>query len=361
MQHKLPMPKSGIMDIAPYVPGKSNVDSDVTRLIKLSSNENALGCSDKAKEAYMAEIPELNRYPDGQAAQLKQAVEEVLGFKPEKLVIGAGSDEIIQFLINAYSGPGDEVLQSAHGFLMYQIYTKGAGAKPVFAEENNLTTDVDALLAAVTGRTKLVFVANPNNPTGTFIPFSELKRLRDGLPSNVILAVDEAYVEYANIDGYETATSLVDTTPNTVVLRTFSKAYGLPALRLGFGYMPETIADVLNRIRGPFNVGSAAIAAGAAAVRDQEFIKHSVEDNTKQRKWLANECTKLGYHVVPSATNFVLLRCGAGGNPEASEVAKQLASKGIITREVGNYGLPEYLRISIGTAEENQAVIDALK
>lgn len=357
---KLPTPKAGILDIAPYVPGKSMANGAQTT-IKLSSNENPLGFSEHAKVAYAKEAHNLNRYPDGQASKLKQAIHEVLGFKPSMLVCGAGSDEVIQFLVNAYAGVGDDVLQCEHGFLMYKIYAQARGARPVLAKEKNLTTHVDSLLAEVSERTKLVFVANPNNPTGTYIPLAELKRLRDGLPSNVLLVVDEAYVEYATAQDYESAASLVETTPNTVVLRTFSKAYGLPGLRIGFGYMPEAIADVLNRIRGPFNNSSAAIAAGAEAMRDEDFIHYSVEHNTKWRQWLSDEFAARSFEVVPSQGNFILVKCGLAGNPSARDLAKQLAANGIIVREVGNYGLPDYLRITIGTPEENTAVIASLK
>lgn len=357
---KLPTPKSGVLDIAPYVPGKSSLAKGGGKLIKLSSNENSLGCSEQAKIAYAKEALNLHRYPDGQAKQLKKAIHEVLGFRPERIVVGAGSDEVIQFLVHAYAGVGDDVLQSAHGFLMYQIYAKAAGARPLFAKEKNLHTDVDAILAEASNRTKLVFVANPNNPTGTFISLDELKRLRHGLPSHVLLVIDEAYVEYADMPGYESATSLVETTPNTVVLRTFSKAYGLPALRLGFGYMPEAIADALNRIRGPFNVTSAAIAAGTAALHDQAFIQRSIVHNTTWRNWLTQEFTSRGYHCGPSAGNFILAECGGNASQSASQLASKLADKGILVREVSNYALPDHLRITIGTEEENKALVAAL-
>lgn len=356
---KLPTPKPGVMDIAPYVPGKSSLDYE-GKLIKLSSNENALGCSEKAKAAYIQQVGDLHRYPDGQALTLKTAIHQQLGFKPERVVVGAGSDEVIQFLVNTYVSSGDEVLQSQHGFLMYQIYAKAAGAKPIFAQEKDLHTHVNAMLEAVTRRTKLVFVANPNNPTGTYIPLAELKRLRDGLPAHVLLVVDEAYVEYANAPDYESAAALVETTPNTVILRTFSKAYGLPALRIGFGYMPEAIADALNRVRGPFNLTSAAIAVGAAAVADQEFIQQSIKHNTTWRTWLTDEVTALGFEVVPSQGNFILMRCGIGEAPHAPEVISRLASRGIIIRSTANYGLEDYVRITIGTQEECRAVVMAL-
>lgn len=347
--------KSGILDIAAYKQGKSAAPVG-KQLMKLSSNENALGYSPAALEAYQQEASNLNRYPDGSAAMLKKAIHEVLGFEPERVVCGAGSDEIIHFLINAFAREGDEVLQCQYGFLMYQIYAKAAGATPVFAPAKNLVTDVDALLGAVTKRTKLVFVANPNNPTGTYLNASELQRLRAGLPEHVVLVVDEAYVEYADAKDYQTAEALVRSTENTVLMRTFSKAYGLPGLRIGFGFMPAYMADALNRIRGPFNLTNPSIAAGAAAMRDQQFIQKSVAHNAHWRGWLSEKLTSKGYQVVPSQGNFLLVKCGVQGLAAASSVNARLTEQGIIVRETANYGLPEYLRITIGTEAEMQAV-----
>jgi histidinol-phosphate aminotransferase len=354
-----PTPKAGILDIAAYAQGKSKV-GNATHVIKLSSNENALGPSPKAIEAYQREAANLHRYPDGQASQLKQAIQEVLGFDTKRLVCGAGSDEIIHFLVSAFAREGDEVLQSQHGFLMYKIYAQASGATPVFAPEKNLRTDVDALLACVTERTKIVFVANPNNPTGTYLTDAEVRRLRANLPEHVLLVMDEAYVEYVTAKDYVNASKLVDETENTVLMRTFSKAYGLPALRIGFGYMPEAIADAINRIRGPFNLSSAAIAAGVAAMHDQDYICTSVDHNTRWRSWLSGQLIASGYEVVPSEGNFLLVKCGVNGKLSAIELNNALIDKGIIVREVANYGLPDYLRITIGTENEVKAVVAAM-
>ncbi len=284
----------------------------------------------------------------------------MLGFVPHRVVCGAGSDEIIHFLISTFARPGDEVLQSQHGFLMYKIYAQAAGATPVFAPEKHLRTDVDALLACVTERTKLVFVANPNNPTGTYLSESEVRRLHAGLPPHVLLVMDEAYVEYVTASDYVNAAKLVEEMENVVLMRTFSKAYGMPGLRLGFGYMPEAVADAVNRVRGPFNVSSPAIAAGVAAMRDQDYIQATVAHNTRWRAWFVGQLLAAGYEVVPSEGNFVLVKCGVNGTKTASVMNELLTNQGIIVREVTNYGLPEYLRITIGTEEEMKAVASAM-
>ncbi len=354
----LPQPKPGIMDISPYVGGKSAAAPGM-KPMKLSSNESALGPSPKAVEAYMAEAPRLRRYPDGHAQALREAIAEVHKVPLERVVCGAGSDELIGLLVHAYAGPGDEVLYSEHGFLMYKIYALGAGAMPVAAPEKNLTTDVDALLAAVTPRTKIVFLANPNNPTGTYINAHELARLRAGLPEHVILAIDAAYCEYATEADYSLGRDLVDTSENTVILRTFSKIYGLASLRVGWGYFPKSIADVLNRLRGPFNLSAAAIAAAAAGTRDIAHVKAAVEHNTKWRPWLENQLSALGLAIPPSAGNFLLAEFASA--KEASAANEFLLSRGIIVREVGAYNLSQCLRITVGTEAEMRALVDALK
>lgn len=354
-----PVIKSGIMEIAAYTPGKSKAGSS-GRLMKLSSNENSLGPSPKALEAYLHEASHLHRYPDGQAMKLKEAIQQVLDFAPSRVVCGAGSDEIIHLLVSAFVREGDEILQSQHGFLMYKIYAQAVGAGVVMAPEKELRTDVDALLACVTERTKIVFVANPNNPTGTYLGDAEVRRLRKQLPSHILLVLDEAYFEYVTAKDYATASPLVEATDNTVIMRTFSKVYGLPGLRLGLGYMPEYIADALNRIRGPFNVSSPAIAAGIAALQDKVHLEASVAHNTRQRAWLSDTLQSAGYQVVPSEGNFILVRCGMNGKRTAAQMNKLLTEQGIIVREVGNYGLPEYLRITIGTEEEVHAVAEVM-
>jgi len=353
-----PIPNSGILDIAPYVGGKSTAAAGV-KVVKLSSNETPLGASPAATKAYIEAATTLHRYPDGNATKLRDAIGEVYKLPPEQIICGAGSDELIGLLVHGYASAGDEVVISQHGFLMYEIYAKSVGAKVVVAPEKNLTTDVDALLAALTPKTKIVFVANPNNPTGTYISASEMKRLRDGLPENIILAIDGAYAEYATPSDYKDGSELVFTTENTVMLRTFSKIYGLSALRLGWMFAPSHIADVINRIRGPFNVSSSAIMAGIAAVKDTRFTQNAVEFNNKWREFLTTELNKLGLHVTPSIGNFVLVEFGKE-NHTAKQASNFLMERGLIVREVANYGLPNHLRISIGLEEDNRAIIAAL-
>lgn len=352
---KQPTPKPGIMEISPYVGGKSMVDG-ATRVIKLSSNENPWGPSPKATAAYAALAPELNRYPDGGHSALRDAIAGVTGFSANELICGSGSDELLGLTVHAYAGEGDEVLFTEHGFLMYRIYALGHGATPVVAPEQNLTADIDALLKAVTPRTKIVFLANPNNPTGTVVPFSEVKRLRAGLREDIILGLDAAYAEYLDHNDYDAGHSLVAEGSNTIVFHTFSKIYGLPGLRLGWAHAPAAIIDVLNRVRSPFNVNSPALAAGIAAIRDQDYVKQIRERNRKELARVSDAIRAYGYNVVPSVTNFILVHFGK----DAGAVNQHLMSRGLIVREVGNYGLPEFLRISIGTEEENGLLIDAL-
>jgi len=351
-----PTPKASIMKIEPYVGGKSKAPG-VARVIKLSSNENPWGPSPKAIQAFAEEATHLNRYPDGGHFALREAIGKLHHFPVEQLICGAGSDELLGLLTHAFAGEGDEVLYSVHGFLMYKIYTLAAGATPVSAPEKDLHTDVDALLAAVTPRTKIVFVANPNNPTGTVIPFSEIRRLRAGLPEQVILGLDAAYAEYIDDPAYEAGESLVNEGTNTVVFHTFSKIYGLPALRLGWAFGPAAIIDAMNRIRSPFNVNSAALAAGVAALNDQEYIRDMRIRNADELKRLRHSLKPLGYEYVPSAANFLLVKFGA---EEVPIINRFLRHEGLIVREVDAYGLPDYLRISIGTTEENTLLIDAL-
>ena len=350
-----PTPKPGILSIQPYAPGKSKA-AGVARVIKLSSNENPWGPSPRAVEAFAGEAANLHRYPDGAHIALREAIAAAHQLPAEQLICGSGSDELLGLLTHAYASAGDEVLYSAHGFLMYKIYTLANGATPVAAPERDLHTDVDALLAAVTPRTKIVFVANPNNPTGTVIPFSELRRLRAALPPHVILGLDAAYAEYVNADTYEAGESLVREGTNTVMFRTFSKIYGLPALRLGWAFAPAHIIDALNRIRSPFNVNSAALAAGIAAVQDQDYIADMRSKNATELKRLRHSMVPLGWESVPSAANFLLVKFGA----HVAAMNQFLTENGLIVRDVSSYGLPEYLRITIGTTEETTLLIDAI-
>jgi histidinol-phosphate aminotransferase len=354
-----PKPRPGIMDIAAYVGGESSI-AGVTRVMKLSSNEGALGPSPKAVEAYAALAADLHRYPDGGAASLRDALAARWGLDPACIVCGSGSDELIGLLTKAFAGPGDEVLFCAHGFLMYAIAAKSVGATPVkVPEKPGFAMDVDALLAAVTPRTKILFLANPNNPTGTYLPASEVARLHAGLPSDLLLILDAAYAEYVSDPAYKAGAELVARAQNVVMLRTFSKIYGMAALRLGWGYCSPTVADVLNRVRGPFNVSAAAQAAGAAALADDAFVSAVRAHNDRWLPFLAERLTSAGLTVIPSVGNFLLVQF-PGGALSADAGYDYLAAQGIIVRKMGAYGLLDYLRITVGTEEEVRATADAL-
>ncbi|MBO6756862.1 MAG: histidinol-phosphate transaminase [Roseibium sp.] len=354
-----PVPKPGVMGIAPYVPGKSKAANGKT-LHKLSSNETPLGASEAARKAVANVAGHLELYPDGSASELRAAIGEVYGINPDRIICGAGSDEILSLLAYAYLGQGDEAIYSQHGFLVYDIAIRAAGATPVVAPETDLTADVDAILSRVTNRTKLVFLANPNNPTGTYLPFSEVRRLHAGLPPNVLLVLDAAYGEYVRRNDYESGLELAATADNVVMTRTFSKIYGLANLRLGWGFGPAHIIDALNRIRGPFNVSGAAIAAGIAAVRDRAFVDAAVAHNDTWLPWVTVELEKIGLSVTPSVGNFILIHFPDEDGKRATDADTYLSGQGCVLRLVGNYGLPNAIRMSIGTEAANRKVVSAL-
>jgi len=354
-----PIPRPGILDIAPYVPGTSALPG-AGRVMKLSSNETPLGPSPRAVEAYLAEAAHLSRYPDGSARPLREALAKRYGLDAAHIVCGAGSDELLNLLAVAYLGPGDEAIYSEHGFLVYRIAIQARGATPIAAPERDLTADVDAILARVTDATRMVFIANPNNPTGTYLSFDEVKRLHAGLPEHVILVLDAAYAEYVRANDYEAGIELVATTPNTVMTRTFSKIYGLAALRLGWAYCPAPVADALNRIRGPFNVTGPSIAAGVAALADQPHMQAAVEHNTVWRGRMAEALQRIGLRVTPSAANFLLVHFPQNSGQSARAADKFLHERRIILRRVEEYGFPDALRMTIGTEDENEAVLEAL-
>ncbi|MGE5505771.1 MAG: histidinol-phosphate transaminase [Actinomycetota bacterium] len=355
-----PTPRPGIMDIKPYIGGESQLEG-VSRIIKLSSNEGALGPSPKAMEAYKAMADEVHRYPDGSAERLRTAIAARYGLDASRIVCGAGSDELLGILCRAYAGPGDEVLYSAHGFLMYAIAAKACGATPVTAPEVNLTASVDNLLAAVTPKTKIVFLANPNNPTGTYLPATEVERLRAGLPKHVLLVIDAAYAEFVSKNDYSAGVELVEATGNTVMCRTFSKMYALGGLRLGWAYCPAEIAGVLNRVRNPFNVGSPALAAGLAAFEDTAYAELCKAHNDHWLPWLLDQVRALGLETTPSVCNFILIRFPKQAGRDAQAADAFLRARGIIGRAMGGYGLGDCLRITVGRDDENQAVVAALK
>jgi histidinol-phosphate aminotransferase len=354
-----PEPRPGVLSVKPYVGGDSHLPGH-DRVIKLASNESALGPSPRAVAAIRASTATMHRYPDGHATELRHALGMRYGLDPARIVCGAGSDELLHLLCVAYAGQGDEVLYSRHGFLVYPIAAQASGATPVTAEERNLTASVDNLLAAVTSRTKIVFIANPNNPTGTYLSADELKRLHAGLPESVLLVIDSAYAEFVGANDYSAGIERVNDGENAVMTRTFSKIYGMGGVRLGWAYCPAAVADVLNRVRGPFNVSSEAQAAGKAALEDTGFVALAREHNDYWRPWLADELSKIGIETVPSVANFVLARFPGKPGRDAAAADAHLRRHSIIVRPVKNYGLPDCLRITVGTGEENRALIAAL-
>lgn len=353
-----PEPKAGILDIAAYVPGKSGASG--AKVHKLSSNESPLGASPAAIAAYRAAAASLELYPDGGATALREAIAARYGLKAENIVCGAGSDELLQLLAHAYLRPGDEAIYSQYGFMVYPIIIAANGATAVVAPEKNHLADVDAILARVTPKTRMVLLANPNNPTGTYLPFSEVKRLHAGLPPSVLLVLDAAYAEFVRRNDYESGVELVSTFENVVMTRTFSKIYGLAALRIGWAYCPAHVADVLNRIRGPFNLNAPAIAAGAAAIADQGFVEEAIAHNDRWLPWLEAEISKLGLKATPSVGNFILVEFPADAGHAAPAADAFLVSRGIITRRMEGYSLPAFLRITIGSEEANRALVAAL-
>jgi len=354
-----PQPQPGILGITPYKGGEGAVPG-VADVRKLSSNESPLGPSPKAAAAYAALAKELHRYPDGASEALRLAIGKHHGLDPERIICGNGSDELIGLITAAFAGPGDEVVYSRHGFLMYPIAAMAHGAKPVVAAEKDLTADVDALLAAVTPKTKIVFLANPNNPTGTYLPTTEVKRLRAGLPAHVLLVIDAAYAEYVTRNDYSAGVELVEASANTVMTRTFSKIYGLAALRIGWMYAPANVVDIVNRTRGPFNVNAAAQVAAIAALADVAHVDAARTHNDIWLPKLIDGVRALGLGATQSVGNFILVRFGKAPKDAAAADAF-LRKRGLILRGMTAYGLGDSLRLTIGTEEENLRFLAALK
>jgi histidinol-phosphate aminotransferase len=355
-----PAPKPGVMDIQAYVPGKSAAPAGV-KLHKLSSNETPLGPSPLARDAMLAGLDHLELYPDPQSKALKQAIGETHGLDPANIFCSNGSDEVLGLLCTGYLAAGDEAIYTEHGFSVYDIYIRAAGGTPVIARETNATADVDAILACVTERTKMILLANPNNPTGTYIPFDEVRRLHSGLPPHVILVLDAAYAEYVRKNDYGAGIELVSEAENVVMTRTFSKIHGLAALRIGWMYAPVAIIDALDRIRGPFNLNAFAIAAGSAAMRDRAHVEKSVAHNDIWLDWLTTELTALGLTVTPSVANFVLMHFPETPGFGAVEADAFLTARGYILRSVAGYGFPNSLRMTVGSEEANRGVVETLR
>jgi histidinol-phosphate aminotransferase len=352
-----PQPRPGVLEISPYVPGKSEAPG-AAKVYKLSSNETPLGPSPKAIAAYRAVADHLQDYPEGSAADLRAAIGRSFGLDPARIVCGAGSDDLLNLLARAYLADGDEAICTTHGFLVYPIATLGTGAKPVIVAEKNFTADVDAILKAVTPKTKLVFLANPNNPTGTYLPFNEVKRLQKGLPPQVLLVYDAAYAEYVRRNDYEAGIELVATSDNVVMTRTFSKIHGLAGLRLGWMYGPAHVVDAVNRIRGPFNVNSAVMRAGIAAIEDTAHQERAREHNSRWLAWLMEEIPKLGLKITPSVANFVLIHFADVATAKKADAF--LTQRGLVLRYVAAYHLPNCLRLTVGSEEANRLVVKAL-
>lgn len=327
------------------------------QMVKLSSNENPWGCSDAARKAYLEMAHSLHRYPSSGHEALRHAIAARNGLQADQIIIGNGSDEIFTFIAQAYSTVGDEVIVTAHGFSMYRISALAAGATPIEVEENNRRVDVEAILRAVNERTKIIFVANPGNPTGTLIENASLEHLAASIPRHIVLVLDGAYAEFA--PEYDAGAALVDRYPNIVMTRTFSKAYGLGGLRIGWGYANLELIEALNRLRGPFNINAAGLAAAQAAVEDIDFLTKTVEENARLRTKLRQEVQSLGLQCDESYANFILVRFK--GPTEAEEAFASLEKAGYLTRKVHGYGFPEALRISIGTQSDCDGVIKALK
>jgi len=354
-----PQPRDGVLKIAPYIPGKSK-STGGGKTFKLSSNETPLGASPSAIAAYRDNADILELYPDGASGELRETIAKAYGLDGDRLICGNGSDELLSMIANGFLNPGDEAIYTEHGFLVYKIGILAAGATPIVAPETDLTANVDAILALVTPRTKIVFLANPNNPTGTYLPHDEVRRLHAGLPATTLLVVDAAYAEYVRRNDYEAGIELVANSENVIMTRTFSKIHGLANLRLGWAYSSAHIIDVLNRIRGPFNVTGPAMAAGMAAITDRDFIEAAVAHNDTWLPWLTSELTKLGLTVTPSVGNFILIHFPDIDGQRAADADDFLSERGVVLRAVGNYGLPGALRMTIGTEEANRLTVSVL-
>jgi len=352
-----PQPRPGVLDVQPYVGGESSIPG-IHRIIKLASNEAALGPSPKAIAAARGTKDQLCRYPDGACSALRQTLGQLHGLDPQQIACGAGSDELLAILMRAYAGPGDEVLCSQYGFLMYAIAATAIGAKVIKAPEVNRTVDVDALLARVTPKTRCLFLANPNNPTGTYLPFSEIRRLHAGLPKTVLLVLDAAYAEYMTAADYQSGVALVDAAENVVMTRTLSKIYALGGLRVGWCYGSAAIIDVINRVRGPFNVTTTAQLAAIAALEDQSHMEKVRHHTQIWLDWTSKRLRQLGLSVADSFGNFVLVDFKDSAQADAADI--YLRQRGIIVRKMGPYALPASLRITIGTASEMRLLVKQL-
>jgi histidinol-phosphate aminotransferase len=358
MSELKPQPRGGVLDISAYVPGDDR--SGAAKVFKLSSNETPLGPSPFAIEVYRANADRLHVYPDGSGRALREALGATFGLNPDRIVCGNGSDELLTLIAQTYLSPGDEAIFTAHGFLVYKIAILASGGVPVVAPEKAETADIDAILTRVTPKTRIVYLANPNNPTGTFIPYDEVKRLHAGLPGNVLLVLDAAYAEYVRRNDYGSGVELAAEAENVIMTRTFSKVFGLAGLRVGWAYGPAAVIDALNRTRGPFNVNSGALAAAAAALSDRVHLELAVAHNSVWIKWLTEQIAALGLRVTPSIGNFLLVHLPGGKGRGAPEADQFLRDRGLVLRRMAAYGFPNALRLTVGTEEANRLLVASL-
>jgi histidinol-phosphate aminotransferase len=351
---------AGVRGIIPYPPGKPIAELEreygVRNAIKLASNENPLGPSPKALAALAALLPDLARYPDGGGFALKAALCDALGVAATQITLGNGSSDILEFAARVFVNPGDEVIFSAHAFAIYPVVTQAVGGRAVITPARDWGNDLDAMLRAVGERTRLVFIANPNNPTGTWLTQQALRGFLAALPARVIVLLDEAYFEYVGERDYANGIDLLKSHPNLIVARTFSKVYGLAGLRVGYGFMDPAIADLLNRLRQPFNVNSLALAAATAALGDAEHLQRARAVNASGMRQLVAGFKALQLEYIPSVGNFICVNVG-----QAAAVYEKLLREGVIVRPVANYGMPEYLRVTVGLEQENRRFLDALQ
>jgi histidinol-phosphate aminotransferase len=353
-----PSPRPGVLEITPYVPGDDR--SPAARVYKLSSNETPLGPSPLAVQAYRAQADRLDVYPEGSAQALRETIAAAYGLNAARIVCGNGSDELLTLLAQTFLSSGDEAIYSQHGFLVYRIAILAAGATPVVAPEVSEAVDVDAILARVTTRTKIVYLANPNNPTGTYVPYDEVRRLHAGLPSSALLVLDAAYAEYVRRNDYSSGLELAAEAANVVMTRTFSKIHGLAGLRVGWAYGPASVIDALNRTRGPFNVNAAGLAAATASLTDRAHTERAFAHNEKWLSWLAGELPRLGLRVTPSIGNFLLMHFPDQPGRGAANADAFLRERGFVLRRVGGYGFPNALRMTVGSEDANRGVVAAL-
>ena len=352
------VPKPGVLEIDAYVPGRSDAKG-AARIFKLSSNESPFGPSPKAISAYESAEPALGVYPEGTSRILRDAIAAHFGLSPDRIICGNGSDEILHLIANCYLRPGDEVIFGAHAFSLYKIAALANSAVPVEIPEPHLRMDVDAVIARANAKTRIVYIANPNNPTGSYITAAELRRLQRALPDSALLVIDAAYAEYVNRNDYEAGIELVSTSPNVIMSRTFSKAYGLAGIRIGWAYCPEKVIEALNRVRAPFNVNIAAQRAAVAALADQAFTDKVLQHNETWRVRLIEQIRALGLRADDSVGNFVLIHFADKTRAGAADAF--LMGRGIIMRGCASYGLPQCLRLTIGSEEANHAAVEALR